>query len=833
MEGDSYSQYPASASEARWSQLWQLPILLAGVLLFGVGLWMLIQNGSAPNYASYLDQAHKNIEAGELEKAQKDLDTFASLIESAPVEEQARYWQYWADHNYLSLQMQVAGTIDYTGGDAAKEQILNYYAKSQRLGRALDQAALRRYARTYALLGKTNEALALVDQLSPEDPSQRYRIVRELIERRLREAPEDHTTLTRLLLRFDKEISTEPLASARRQQEVWITAVRGKRLLAVDNSPEAIRLLHARILQLTAEKDDRDLAPLYVVLAQAYQQQGTLDPRDLNSAEQYYRQADQRLANNDPMRSEVLVGLAELSMLRDDPQSLQQAHELFNQAVQQYPSEPATIAAMIGKGDTEAKLGQHSQAQESFLQAAERLADFHENHPHRESLFNAVQSHVATANDRGEYKRALALLNILQPLNRLDPPPEMLYELAITHQRIAQDMIEKASQVTQYRDIPTTEEVLSPAAAEHLNQQAAVHYDKAAEYYLQHAAATTLSPDDTYGQSLWAAATCFDHAQNWDRAIETYSRFVKTHERDPRLLRARKQLGQSLLASGQAEAALIQFDELIDHHPQAPETIDVLVPRALALMAMGDRDKAITQLQQVVTDHDAIRPESSTYRGALIELGKLHYRKGATDSSQYVPAIERLTEAVDRYPEAEGMATARYYLADAYRLSALSLLDKLDQSHSHREQLATQAEQRKRLEQAQMFFNQVIHELEARRPETLSALERLIHRNAWFYQADCAFDRGQFEVAIDLYSKAAERWRRDPAALIARVQIVNAYSELGRVQDARAANRIALNQLKSIPEKAFEDSNLPMTKRHWEDWLRWTNEHNLAPAQGG
>ena len=578
-----------------------------------------------------------------------------------------------------------------------------------------------------------------------------------------------------------------------------------------------------------------DLAPLYLLLAKAYQSQETLDPSDVENSEQYYRQADARLDRGDPLRAEVLAGLGRLTLASDQQQAVQRAHEMFTQAARLYPSQPAAVDAWIGKGDSEVRLGMHGEARESFARAADRLVDASPGDPRKDLLERTIRTHVSTANEKGEYERALTLLNLLPPVYGEDPPPPMLLELARTHRRIAESKLERAQNVSLYRDriAEDEEETLTPRAADNLNQEAAIHFDRAAEYYLRHADTVTLANDDAYGQSLWQAARAFDKSQNWRKAIETYARFVKTHETDPRLLEARGQLGRSLLAAGQPEAALEQFDMLVQHHPQAPETVDALVPRALALLAAGQRDKALRQLLHIVEDHDAIRPDSASYREALIELGKLYARMGREAPQFFEPAIERLTEAVERYGDRPEAATLRFRLAEAYRLSVPPLRDKLTELTSQREQLENRALQRRRLEQAQMYYHQVITELNARRPETLSRVEQLALRNSYFYQADCAFDRGQYELAIDLYSNAAERWNNDPSALIARVQIVNAYSELGRIQDARAANRIALNQLERMPEEVFEDANLPMSKRHWEDWLRWTNEHNLAGAQGG
>lgn len=60
-----------------------------------------------------------------------------------------------------------------------------------------------------------------------------------------------------------------------------------------------------------------------------------------------------------------------------------------------------------------------------------------------------------------------------------------------------------------------------------------------------------------------------------------------------------------------------------------------------------------------------------------------------------------------------------------------------------------------------------------------------------------AFDLKDYETAIRHYDAARERYPKDPASLVAMIQIVNAYIELGDTQRAQTANYRA---------KAFYDS---------------------------
>jgi len=142
-----------------------------------------------------------------------------------------------------------------------------------------------------------------------------------------------------------------------------------------------------------------------------------------------------------------------------------------------------------------------------------------------------------------------------------------------------------------------------------------------------------------------------------------------------------------------------------------------------------------------------------------------------------------------------------------------------------------QAERVRRLEQALILHSQVVTQLGEMDEKKLSPILQLYFRNAYFYRADCAFDLARYEQAIELYDSAARRWRDHPSSLVALVQMVNSYAELGQYQNARAVNLRARDHLRRIPEEAFDDPSLPMTRKHWQDWLHWSSKLKLFDPQ--
>src|SRR5690606_33996206 len=133
-----------------------------------------------------------------------------------------------------------------------------------------------------------------------------------------------------------------------------------------------------------------------------------------------------------------------------------------------------------------------------------------------------------------------------------------------------------------------------------------------------------------------------------------------------------------------------------------------LVPLARAYLAKGADSWAQAEhvLRSVVTDHEALLPESVTYREALIELGRLYYQRG--EPGDFERAIERLSEAVNRYSTEARLPSILFQLADAYRKSVGQIDQKLSDPLSPSQRSAFQTERARRLAAAQAAFDRVI-----------------------------------------------------------------------------------------------------------------------------
>lgn len=798
-----------------WSQVWHLPVLMTGLALFLVGLFMVTKvNRPAHDLDEALRSAGQFLLANNLDEAQRVLGAIEPHLASATPAQQAEHAVLSGDLHYHRQQA--------LGSNARirHEQILEHYRTAQSLGHPLDGIRRFRMAETLVAVGQVDQALELVDTMrgDNEPPRLRYRVLRQIIERQwqvLRQG--DPARLTALLERFRDEVALETQANVRREQEIWLAALRARQMLDAGDPRRANEYLAKQMIFLKDRgAPDAAMAGLIVQYARSFQDAG-----ELPEARRWYLYAQSKMDPTDALNADVLVGLGQLDLSQTgDAQSARQhfsrAQSDFAQTDPSQPGYRTHLSSLVGLGDSEAKLNADAEAIESFSRAVALIVRQPDAAgPVTQELIDTVRSHYEAAYDRRDFELALAYLTVLAPLP--DTPVSLLVELAEVHEQIA-----ASKRAAAMADDPQ----MTPEARRLLNQEAAIHFGRSAEFFRKHAHAVTIADDQQHGQSLWKAAENFDQAQLWKEAIAVYAEFRKGRPNDPRQLEATFRLGQAYMADGQYRAAADLFIDLVENHPRGPFTYASLVPLARCSIALGEPDAAKRTLLQVVTNHPTITPQSREYQEALIELGELHYHE-----NEFAEAIARLDEAVQRYGDSPRGPVLRFKLADAYRQSVADIERELQEPMPQSKRLARQAERARRLDAAQVLFSQVISELEADGGDNLTPTQQLYLRNSYFYRADCAYDLGNWEHAINLYDLAAKRYDSHPASLVALVQIVNAYCEMQNYQAAAAANRRARDHLRRIPDDAFEDPSLPMSREHWRRWLEFTAELDLFGAQ--
>lgn len=810
--------------ESSWSQIWQLPVLLLGVLLLSFWVYTTLTSGEKPlRFQDHLNSVEQYLDAGEYEKARTALDTISQYSDQGQPLDQARMHQLMGDLLLLTLK-----PASPTREDDSRK-IDDHYAKATELGLVFDPQHNKWWASTLIALGRDEEALKKIDALPKEPASERYETIRELILARRGRPGTDPASIMPLLDRFTTEVRAGEIDRlTRRAEDIWAVDQQAQLLLDAGSANAVVDMLHIRLMKLSADGGDKDLAPLQLRMGQAYQRTANYD-----QAAHFYQQARKRLTADDALNAEVLVGLAQIDQVQTG--DFRQALEKFSEAEMRFTPDttPAYFDAIVGRAYSEAHLGSHGEAIEHFGRAMRFFLDMpHRSAEKQDQLVSAIRAHFELAREKEDDQLSLEYLSLLPPLyqSTKEWPLRLLYDFATTHQRVADDLMAEARKLGDdappIAAINPDEQAQVDESRKLMFTNAAIDYGKAAGFYHRHAREIAPVDEKTHGESLWRAAECYDKAQLWSKAIDVYAEYRKTRPNDPKHVAAIYRLGLAHKADGQWEAAIQRFTELTTDFPNAPEAYEALVPMAQCQMALGKYDDAKRVLLHVVTNHPAITFDSQPYREAVIALGKLHYKV-----DEFGEAIERLTEAVTRYGDAPDIATLRFRLADAYRRSVERLDEVIADPVMQSRRSANRMERMERLDKALMYYSQAITELELVPDSKHSRLEKLYLRNAYFYRADCAYDLGRYEQAIELYDLAAKRWEKHPSALVALVQIVNAHCEIGQFQEAGVANLRARELLKRIPDEAFSDPLLPMTRQHWQDWQRWSEELEVIQAQ--
>jgi tetratricopeptide (TPR) repeat protein len=540
-------------------------------------------------------------------------------------------------------------------------------------------------------------------------------------------------------------------------------------------------------------------AELYALLGQAYYETG-----EYETGMKQLERAAAMLGPTEPLRArvETYLALCEQSMGR-----LTEARDRYSATAEWSDGMDWQLAALLGLGETEGLLGRTDASVEAYSRVVDAILGGEERPlvtPDRvaASLLRQAEDRM-TAEDP---QSALRFVLRAEQLFTLDQVPSgVLRTVAEAHRLLAERTIAEAADPR--LELARRIRSLDPATRETVQR----HYVAAGEYFTRHASAELLRDNDAYVDSLWSAALAFDAGGDYERAISSFREYIDGVPDDPSATgRTASRAEARLIGDGQSRGDVGQYAE------------DSYVPLARCYLSDADESndgEARRLLEEAISGR--LGDEGSIYfHDALLELGALHHRDG-----EWVRAIERLGEALQRYPEDEQAPLLTYRLADSLRQEAAAIERSLAQEARPDAEAAALAETREsHLREALRLFAEVCDDLGAENAERMEEGRRVALRNAHFFLGDCAFDLGDHDAAIRHYESARERYSEDPASLVAMVQIVNAYVAMGEVDQARAANERARRFYSSLSEEVWGDPYLPMSRADWERWLDSTAE---------
>jgi len=423
-------------------------------------------------------------------------------------------------------------------------------------------------------------------------------------------------------------------------------------------------------------------------------------------------------------------------------------------------------------------------------------------------------------------------ISLARALPRLLPEAQAVRLQAEAHEAAAAQAIQEAASLP-----PSQAEVaISQARMDH--RQAAVLYSRLANLR----AASREYPSD-----LWNSATNYLRGQDYRRAVGVLERYLEVESPNARPP-ALTALGEALLALNKPEEALPWLTECIHAHAYDPHSYRARILAAQAQRELGDLAQAKALLEGNL-QHESLTPRSLEWRESLFDMGQLCYLEGIDHETQsrlhgansdmpherkaalkelelaqqaFHEAIRRLSEAVQRDPDAPQAMEARYLIAESHRQAA-----KLPRKELPTISIETTVRQlneqiNHELTAAEAGYSELLELLNAQQEHSeLSEMERRILRNCYFARADALYDMERYEEAIQAYSDATNRYQHEPESLEAYVQIANCHRRRNRLTEARGT----LEQAKVILQRIRPEADFTVTTRYnreeWSALLDW------------
>jgi tetratricopeptide (TPR) repeat protein len=480
--------------------------------------------------------------------------------------------------------------------------------------------------------------------------------------------------------------------------------------------------------------------------------------------------------------------------------------EDFTKALEQFaytsrsnPETPESLAADFEMGELLRKLGDHQEALSAYSRALAQVNDPNDySNPWISG--NDLQRRTVAAYDfyleEQAFDSALALTESMHPLL---PTP-----------RVTE--LEAKCRALWGRNLLTTAQALE---SESLASQQAAGREQlrlAGDAYSRLAKLRIVT--ESYTDDLWESAQCYMEGHDYIHAVEVLQEYLNngTRQRHPQAL---VDLGEAQLNLGRMDGALAAFEECIEFHPRDAAAYRARLVASQAHAEKGELEQAEALLDANLNGH--LAPGSIEWRDSLFTLGRLYHSQG-----RYEEAIQRLEEAVRRYPDCDQTLQAYYLLAECYRSSAAMLRKQVDSDlveSVKKTNLLRVYDHLTKAGEYYAFVQQALNERQER--QQLTEVERKTLRNCYFAVGATWFDLGDYENAIRAYTAASTRYQNSPEALEAYVQIARAYRRTSNPQEARATIRRGEEVLKRLQS---QDDFLQATNfnaQQWAELLGW------------
>lgn len=784
-------RHAISATTAKLTQLWQLPLLLLSLALFGYAAYVFIDPQPGMSADDKIDIGRILLEQDRPEAAREHLNkVFAN--QKLTVAQQGRLHILLAESlDKEQKQKKLSIPVNF-------QRIIEQTRLAMGKGVQADGPIHRRLGEAFEALGRWEDAIDNYRKSAAFDVDRNLPLQRKIIDLQLLADDRGGALAT-----IDKYLAEPKISDTER---AWAISERAQILIDEGKFTDARLMLND---SLKLELDPVARGTLHYRLGFCAWKLG-----ESEEAERLLRLARDELQVKHPIDADACYVLGKLFIDRGDPMT---AQSFFQVVLTSHPDNRIAPLARMGRGISRIMLRQDDAALIDLSQLVKEI----QTRPSRAKLKGEVLDGLrlvctALAN-RENYTAALEVAAYEQ---ELEPSPAASF-----YSRLSDIYEKRAEQLEKQLALAP------PAERIRKQQQQRDSLLKAADAYVAYSRAQTLVDDKSYGAALWKGVDLYDRAGDTQAVIATLELFVAERPDDAVTPDALLRLGRAYQAAGHFDKAINAFTRNQFRYANSLAASKSAVPLAQAYIAKGPESygKAEVVLNSVVDNNPLITPDSQEFRQALLELGQLYHRMG-----RYEEAVVKLEEFTQRYREDERLSQLLFLIADSYRKSAAGINPQLvaaktAQASADDVPPVDPAEALKartdRLERAHGLYDRLVEMWRGRTPSR--DIDKLQLKLAYFYRADCLFDLARYPEAIAQYDSAATRYQDDPAALTAFVQIVNANVAMGKLDEAKTANERAKYLFRRIPPESFENGAFAMPREYWERQLKWMSEAGM------
>jgi tetratricopeptide (TPR) repeat protein len=316
---------------------------------------------------------------------------------------------------------------------------------------------------------------------------------------------------------------------------------------------------------------------------------------------------------------------------------------------------------------------------------------------------------------------------------------------------------------------------------------------------------------------LWQAIGCYREAPDHVQVIALIDRFLPINDRDERNGEGWYLVGEAQRQGNHVPEAEKAYNQCIQY--STPFAYRARYQLALFALQRGQLDKAESILEQNLS---YLRvdpaPDAEAREKSLFALGNLYFKK-----RNYRQAERRLVEALAQFPLNPDVPLARFQLAESYRQMAIQMNQEslMNKYKNPATEAHTRNEYRSNLEKAAQEFLELAYALDkVPTVECLTQEERIL---VPFHAAECRFNLGKYDEALQLYEVLAERYPRKLEGLRALAGTVRCLSAMQ--QDDQLRKRLEdIRQVVAGLEGPLREE--------WDNWLR-VAERPTQPVNPG